>query len=413
MTTRSTGLQEWRDGWGVVLAAAVGVAVGGIIYHFVGTLIKPFEEAYGWGRGEVALGLTLITFLNPLCNLIAGACVDRYGARPVGLVGGWGYGLGIVLMGLAGPSLWTWYAACIAFALLHTFVSSVVWTSLVVKRFNRQRGLALAMSLIGGGIMVAITPMLVVWLTGLVGLRGVFYTIGIAGALIIFIPTWLFFREAPQQTPMVSEGQPSKPAVPLTGLTPRQALVAPRYWQLSLALFLVACCIGTFMVHIQPMLTDSGLSPGLAATIALFMGPSMIVGRLSTGMLFDYVDARIVSGVAFLLPVVACALLMNLDGGYLMAAAAGIFIGLSMGAEIDVVAYLTSRYFGVKHYGMLFAILISIYQVGVGVGSVVSGAFYDIFKSYDTVLIILILCCIAAAILVAAMGRPPGEHARH
>jgi predicted MFS family arabinose efflux permease len=49
----------------------------------------------------------------------------------------------------------------------------------------------------------------------------------------------------------------------------------------------------------------------------------------------------------------------------------------------------------------------------VGVGSVVSGAFYDNFKSYDTVLIILLLCCIAAAILVAAMGRPPGEHARH
>ena len=83
------------------------------------------------------------------------------------------------------------------------------------------------------------------------------------------------------------------------------------------------------------------------------------------------------TGCAFLLPVVAAGLVMNLDGSYVMSATAGVFIGLGMGAEVDVLAYLTSRYFGLRRYGLLFAILISIYSIGVGTGSVVAGASFD------------------------------------
>src|SRR5690606_20463587 len=142
---------EWRDGWGVVLAAAIGVGISGMHVHFVGTLIKPFEAAYGWNRAEVAFGLTLMQLLAPLTYVLSGALADRFGARRVALAGVWVFGLGFVLMGLAGPALWTWYLACAAFAFLSVGASAIVWTTVVVKRFTYQRGLALALSLAGGG----------------------------------------------------------------------------------------------------------------------------------------------------------------------------------------------------------------------------------------------------------------------
>lgn len=40
-----------------------------------------------------------------------------------------------------------------------------------------------------------------------------------------------------------------------------------------------------------------------------------------------------------------------------------------MGSEVDVVAYLTSRYFGLRQYGLVFGILISVYGFAVGVSA--------------------------------------------
>jgi MFS family permease len=111
-----------------------------------------------------------------------------------------------------------------------------------------------------------------------------------------------------------------------------------------------------------------------------------------------------------MLPMLACLLLLNLNGSYLMAALAGVFIGLGMGAEIDVMAYLTSRYFGLKRYGLLFGTLISIYGIGVGAGSTMAGAFFDQTGSYTLALQILAAGSVLAVILMATLGKPAGHY---
>lgn len=405
MAPPGKNLEEWRRGWGVVLCAALGVAIVGIYVHFIGAMIRPLQEAYGWSRGEIAFGLTLISVLSPIINMCVGFIADRVGARRVALAGILLFGVLFSAMGLAGPALWTWYAVCVLFGLFGHCASAVVWTMVVVKRFHYQRGLALALSLCGGGFMVAVTPLLVVALEEWVGVRGIFFTIGICGALIMLVPTLIFFHERDPRAPVISvEQAAAAPVVP--GFTLKQALRMRQLWQLAGGLLLISLCMGTFVVHIQPMLTDSGLTPAVAASVALFIGPSMIVGRLATGALFDIFDPRLVTAIAFLLPAVACGLLMFLDGGYLLAAIAGIFVGLGMGAEVDVVAYLTSRYFGLRNYGTIFAVMLSIYGVGTGVGSAVAGFFYDLTASYDSLLLLLVGFAITAAALATTLGRP-------
>lgn len=395
----------------MVLAAALGVGIGGIHTHLIGTMIHPFQLAYDWSRAEISLGLTVISYLTPITNLAAGAAVDRFGARATALSGAVLFGLGFLLLGSAGPALWTWYATCTLFAVLHFGVSTVVWTTMVVNRFERQRGLALAMCLMGGAVMVAVTPMLVVFLVDEVGVRGVFFAIALFGTMLMLIPTYLFIREPASVASADETRSGTQPAgaqqAGLSGHSLKEAFTSRQYWQLALGLALISTCMGTFMAHIQPMLIDSGMSPTVAASVALFIGPSMIVGRLTTGVLFDRFDPRAVTGCAFLLPVVAAALVMNLDGSYPMSATAGVFIGLGMGAEIDVLAYLTSRYFGLRRYGLLFAILISIYSIGVGTGSFVAGVSFDLLGTYDPVLVVLGGGCLLAAALAATLGRPP------
>ncbi len=407
----SSGQGEWRRGWGVVLAAALGIALGGIHLHFIGTMIPSLQAAYDWSRGEIALGLTLIMVINLGGNLVVGALADRFGARPVALWGAWLFGIGFSLLGLAGPSIWSWYLVCAVFAVAVQGVGPVVWTGGIVRWFEKQRGMALALSLTGGGVMVAVTPIMVVWLMELVGVRWIFPVVGLTGALLIFIPAWRFFHDGAPPRPSRSGKMPAAPVV-LSGYSARQAFGQRRFWQLVLAFVLVALAAGTFLVHVQPMLIDSGLTPGQAASVAFFVGPSMIVGRLVMGALFDYVDPRLVSALAFALPLMAALTLARLDGSYGLAIAAGILVGLCLGAEVDVVAYLTSRYFGLRAYGVLFALMMSSYGAGIGAGSALAGVGFDRLGSYDSWLLALAGGSAIAIVLVATLGLPAARVGR-
>jgi MFS family permease len=338
--------------------------------------------------------------------MTAGMLADRFGARRVALTGLWLWGACFALLGLAGPQIWQWYAACVLFSVMSQGVTAVIWTTMVVKRFAVQRGLALALSLLGGGLMVAITPMLVVMLNEAVGVRGVFFTIAVAGTLLMLVPTLLLFHEAPAPEPHRHAAGP----VTHPGASAAEALRSAVYWKLAGGLLLVSACLGTFVVHIQPLLMDTGMSAREAASIAFFIGPAMIGGRLLTGVLFDHVDARAVAAGAFMLPALACLLLLSLNDSYLMAALAGIVIGLGMGAEIDVMAYLTSRYFGLKRYGLLFGTLISIYGIGVGAGSTLAGVFFDQTGSYALALQLLAAGSVLAVVLMATLGKPAGHY---
>jgi Na+/melibiose symporter-like transporter len=181
----------------------------------------------------------------------------------------------------------------------------------------------------GCGIMVAITPIMVLFLFELVGVRGVFFTIGIVGALLMLTATFLFFREEERPVPAQGVAKPK----PAAGMELKEIMRSRQFGQLAIAMPLMASTVGPFAVHIQSMLTDSRLLPVIAATVAFFIGPSMVIGRLWTGALFDRFDTRAIAALAFFFPIVACILLLTLDGGYPHSVAAGIFVGLDMGAK--------------------------------------------------------------------------------
>lgn len=394
---------EWAKGWGIVLVAAFGVALGGIHFHFIGVMIKPLQAAYGWSRGEISFGLTLISLVQIVAFIGVGILLDRIGARRVALYGCWLFAVGFSLMGLAGPSLTSWYLACGLFALIAQGVSSAVWTCGIVRRFDKHRGMALAVALSASGVTVALTPILTVWLVDAVGVRWIFPVIGFGGMSLVFVLTWLLFRD---EVPAAIQ-QNASPAPALVGCSLQQAWRSRQFWQLLGSFILVAAATGTLMIHSQPMLMDSGLSPEKAASVAFFIGPSMIFGRLLMGLLFDYLDTRLVAALAYAFPLFAAVLMLLLDGNYLLAAWAGIFIGLCMGAEIDALAYLTSRYFGRKAYGTLFAILASAYGIGIGAGSALAGAVFDAQGSYQNWLLAMCVGALMAIVLVTSMGRPP------
>ena len=114
------------------------------------------------------------------------------------------------------------------------------------------------------------------------------------------------------------------------------------------------------------------------------MGITSIAGRLSTGLLLDRFSTRapLIASVAFALPALACVIMMEFDGSILQSAIVACLIGAAVGADTDIAAYLTARYFGLRYFGTLFGTIIAILSIAIGLGPILAAYIFDQSGSY-------------------------------
>jgi hypothetical protein len=86
------------------------------------------------------------------------------------------------------------------------------------------------------------------------------------------------------------------------------------------------------------------------------MDPTMIAGRLLIGFLLDHVFGFLVAMVALLLPLLTLMLMLHYDGSTGSGMLAAGILGICYGAELDLLPYLTSCYFGTLHYAAIFGL---------------------------------------------------------
>src|SRR5262249_46540657 len=146
--------------------------------------------------------------------------------------------------------------------------------------------------------------------------------------------------------------------------------------------FMTFAALG-LIVHFVPILRDRGTAAMVAAGVASLIGVFSIVGRVGTGLLLDRLSANVVGAAACCLPVVACLLLLFDGSNGTSQTVAAACIGLTVGSEIDVIAYLASQHFGLKRYGVLFGVVTGALALGVALGPLAAGAVFDHYGSYS------------------------------
>jgi predicted MFS family arabinose efflux permease len=175
------------------------------------------------------------------------------------------------------------------------------------------------------------------------------------------------------------------------------------FWLIAIAVLLVVTTINGIVGHLVPMLTDRGLNVGQATATLSAVGLSTIVGRLAAGYFLDRFFAPYVAAGLFLLPLVAIALLTTGAAGTAPVLAA-IALGFGLGAEVDVIGFLVSRYFGLRAYGEVYGYLFGIFTLGTGFGPLLMAVSFDITRSYDVALTGLAGALVCASILVSRLG---------
>jgi MFS family permease len=308
-------LGRWRlpffYGWVIVavvfIADFIAAGMGGIT---VGLFFKPMGEAFGWSLTMLTGAVTAQSIAGMIVSPVVGPALDRFGARPVMVVGALVAGAGLLLMTQI-TSIWQfWVLYALIGALGLNEMGQMTGTVVVSKWFVKKRGRAMAIATVGTVFGGAVFSPVIGFLLDEVGWRMTWGVLGVALLAIMMPVLLLFMRRQPEDLGLLPDGEAQAAAVGEAASgrggtrsataaagevswTLKEALRTRSLWLLVLAMNLISLSASSVAVHIIPYLTQQeGMSLKVASFIlsARLLGATL--GRIPWGFIVERFPAR-------------------------------------------------------------------------------------------------------------------------
>jgi MFS family permease len=384
----------------VVAAGSIGSAAGLAALPFYGlsSFMTPLEVAFGWTRSEIGLASTFLTTGIFLTVPYVGRACDRFGVRRVVLLSIVLFAGALATLSFIGRNIWSLYLGYALISILGAGTTPVSYSTATARWFTQRRGLALGITLAGTGLAAFFAPRILTTVIAEHGLRAGWLVM--AGLSLSALPLAFWFLRDPPQVRRVTE-------VPVAdeGMELSEALRSYRFWTIAAAFFAVSLGISGLILNMIAMLQDAGIPAAQAARIASFIGVGVIAARLSIGYVVDRVFAPAVGAGVLLLTAAGCWLLAA--GGPDLAIGAALLIGFAMGAEVDLIAYLVSRYFGLRHFGVINGCGYAAYNAGAAISPFLIGTLFSLTGTYALALEITAGLCALAGLSLLTLGAYP------
>lgn len=385
--------QHWRTLAGCTIAASIGTI--GLHAYTSGAFVHALTADAGFTRDQMALATLILSACVAICAPFAGVLMDRYGAIRIVSIAVIGEALAFALLGLI-PADFTAYAiGILLLAILGVGTTPPGFARMVTARFDRARGLALGLMISGLGIMAITGPIWATWVIDQLGWRGGYLVM--AGLVLLLGGSGVLLIR--------SEGNGNAArAAPSLRTGDFSALRRPLFWMMLLGFLAPAFFSGGYLLHMISLLRERGFTPEGAARIQSLIGVAVLVGRMGSGYALDHFPPQWVAAVAFMISGLACALLLQSDPILVGVAALG--IGLTIGAELDIMAYFISRYFGLESFGRLYALAYACLITSAGASPVLISKVAGLGGGYSAALIVSTIGTVAGAMILMTLPNP-------
>jgi hypothetical protein len=117
-------------------------------------------------------------------------------------------------------------------------------------------------------------------------------------------------------------------------------------------------------------------------------------------------DPRSVAFILTMAPIIGFIVLLTTHGILPAALLAAAFIGLQLGAEVDIFAYFVSHRFAIANYGSIYGALVGLGWVGNVSGMLWIGYVYDYYGSYAPSQLTGIIALVISATLFLMVSLP-------
>lgn len=392
---------EFRKSWRALAAAGVGMAAGYLLVNYISNIFTPhLIEEFGWSRGDLArVGATAI--LGIIGQPIAGRLTDAFGVRRVALVG--------VILGpliYAGLSMMTgsltqyFLLSLMQVSVIGATTSTVVYSRLIAQNFSRARGVALALAACATPAAAALG---IPFLSGFIDVHG-----WRAGYLLLAGCTAVAGLLAVLLVP--AGGAVARPAAGLRADTIQRyrfILSSPAFRLIMLGVILCNLSWTLQTAQLKVLLLDRGIDGATAALALSLHATGVIVGRLLFGALLDRFPTYIVTAIAMGLPGLGLGLLATGGASPVLIAGAVLLLGLSMGAEGDVLAYTVMRYFRIEIYSTVLGLVLGGLALSVTLGALLLGTMLDLTGGFIAFLGVACAAALLGGLMFLLLKRQP------
>lgn len=357
----------------------------------------PLLAEFGWSKSSFALvgmlGLVSLFFMP-----IAGRMTDRFGPRNVAAVGFIVVPSSYFALSMMSGNIYEFYGILVFKNLLGIFTTTFVMSRVVVERFDRARGLAMAFMLSAPPLAGAIAVQFVGDIIIDDGWRAGYRTLALISAIGGIITVSLIGKTEKQTAVQREKNRLTWPEF-------REIAKKPVFMLLIGGMFF--CNIPQVIVssQINIMLMDNGMTAMFATSMVSTYAISVVTGRFASGFALDRVSPHLVAIVALGLPFFGyLSIASPIDTTWLIMFSI-VLIGLAQGAETDVSAILASRKFTMRHYSFIFSLLMMSMGVASALGSMILSITLAFNDSYNVFLVICALATLVGAACFFLTGR--------
>ncbi|MGF6875132.1 MFS transporter [Paraburkholderia sp. MM5477-R1] len=386
--------------WLYVLTGFVALIFGVNVVNVLFNVLTPsLVSTFGWNRLQISSGLSIFTVCDGIGLLALGFLVDRYGIRiatPMAIL----FGVGIMVLSLLPPSLMVLYVICAFIGLGAGAVTPTVYSIVVTAWFENNRGLALGILNVGLGLCGTLTPFIISFILKEHGWRTVFVAMGAIGAVLPAL-AYIFVLRMPkawERERLAAKAQGHSAGVPM-----RTVLSHRAFWLICFAVFFVSASTYGMMSQMVSMTIDRGFVPATAVAVLSAVSLSSIASRFVVGALLDRMFAPVLTGVIFAI-CAAGVIVLNTTNSLNMLYVGALCIGLGLGAEGDIVAYITSRYIPRQLYARVLGVAMFLFAQGGAFGIFALSSSFTLTGSYKVAIVGIAISVVIAGVLVLCLG---------
>nr|WP_246350619.1 MFS transporter [Sphingobium boeckii] len=395
-------MTELRTQWRPLVAATIGLGCGFSITNYVTTIMAPhLLQEFGWSRSEFAL-ISSLGLVSVAIFPFVGRLTDMIGVRRTAMIGVTAMPLAFLGLYAMNGAISTYIALFLFQGILCVTTTATVYSRTVVQYVIRTRGLALAIVASGPALSGAVGGPLLNnfveahgWRAGYLVLVA-FSTIAGAAALLL----------------LPSDKKPSEARPPRAKADYAEIFRNRGFWVLLGAMLLCNLPQVIALTQLNLVLLDNGVSTaGISAMISIF-ATGVLVGRFASGLALDRLPAHLVAAVGLGLPAIGLLLIASSFDAQIVLMIAVLLIGLSFGAEGDVVGYLVVRNFGVRVYGSVMGMMTAAIAISSSIGAIALSIAIKLTGGFGAFLVATAIAVLVGSILLLWLpASPPAEAA--
>lgn len=379
--------------WVIVITSALMLAISmGMMVNGASVFVLPLQNEFGWDRGSISLinfsGLAGLA----IGGIIMGKFADKYQTRFL-------TGFGVIVLGISlyissyCTELWQFY---ILFGIAGLFGGGSLFAPLIANVgnwFTLGAGLAVGIVSAGQALGQGGIPFFMAIAIEGYGWRAALAGLGLT-TLVILLPLAMLQKKPPllnsdQKQPLLDENP--------TGMAPKYIIT----W-LSVAVIFCCICMSVPLMHLVPLIQDTGIGLKEAGSVMFYMMLVAILGRIFFGKLADTIGALkayLIASCWQTLLVFFFVQITSLQSFYIFAVIYGFgYAGVMTGLLVSVRALIPA-----SHRAFALGIVTFFGWVGHGIGGFQGGYFFDIYGNYTVAYTNAALAGVLNLVLVGAL----------